>query len=484
MNPARTAAVSIAAAVVWASWCSRGAPVLAARQRESLPALTDTQLLTSIQRRAVRFFWEKSSPRTGLTNDRASNHGPDTHSVSSIASTGYAMAALPIAVERRWIPKTTAYRRALATLLFLRDRMPHKHGWYYHFVNRETGSRAWKSELSSIDSALLLVGALVCGRYWPNTRVERLANALFDRVSWTWMRTNGGAKPRKLTLSHGWTPEKGFIPNDWDRYCELMLLYLPGLGANRDPLPRMSWDAWRRIAVEYGGMRTLEGGPLFMHQMAQGYFNFKNHRDRMGWDYWVSSLNATRINRQYCLDRVKTRGTYAPYVWGLSACDGPDGYRAYGGPGEEDGTISSTAALASISFTPEISKSTIREIVRRHGRRLWGRYGLGNAFNVDRDWFDKEVIGIDLGMALLAVENSRTGLIWKLLADHPAVRRGWARAGFHRTIEKEPRILRREPDTRGVSGQPSGPVKDRSRALTPRGGALEGIRPGLVAPGW
>src|SRR5579872_7270091 len=299
-------------------WMACGAR-LSAPQAVPLPAYTDAQLLDEVEHRAFRFFWECADANTGLVNDRAANFRADDHTIASIASTGYGLAALPIAVKRGWVTRAAAEQRATITLRFLRDKMPEVHGWYYHFVDRATGERVWNCELSSIDTALLLVGALTCGQYFRGTEVERLADAIYDRVDWTWMRTDGGTQPDKLTLSMGWRPEKGFLPNEWDHYCELMLLYLLGLGSRRDPLPAASWAAWQRNVVEYGGRKTLAGGPIFMHQMAHAYYDFHDCRDGLGWDYRVSSVEATHINRQYCLDRAGTRKTYAPNVWGLNA---------------------------------------------------------------------------------------------------------------------------------------------------------------------
>lgn len=406
------------------------------------PPLTDARLLDEVQRRAVRFFWERSNPKTGLANDRAKNGGVDDYTVASTASTGYALAALPIAVERKWVGRGDAEKRAVRTLRFILDKMPNVHGWLYHFVDGRTGERVWNSEVSTVDTSLLVTGALVCGQYFGGD-VQRFANALYDRIEWTWARTNGGAKSNKLLVSHGWTPEKGFIENDWDSYCELMLIYLLGLGAKRDPLPPASWLAWTRPEVTTAGMTTLAGGPLFMHQMAHAYYDFRGLRDPLGFDYWVSSANATRINRQFCIDNASKRKTYGPQIWGLNASDGPDGYKAYGVPAPEDGTVSPTGVLASLLFTPALSKSAAREMYARFGSRIWGPYGFADSFNVDRDWYDPDVIGIDLGMALLAIEDHRTGLIWKLMRSHPAAARALKAAGFHKTVEPEPRPLRR-----------------------------------------
>lgn len=412
---------------------------------ERLPRLSDKELLIEVQKRAVRFFWEKSNPTTGLTNDRAKNSGEDDYTVGSTASTGYALAALPIGVKHGWLEKKAAYDRALLTLKYLYFKMPQVHGWFYHFIDSRTGERVWNSELSSIDTTLLMAGVLVCGQYWRGTEVEKLANDLYDRMDWTWMRTNGGTQPQKMVVSHGWSPERGFITNDWDNYCELMTLYLLGMGSRRDPLPVESWSAWKRNEVEYGGRKTLAGGAIFMHQMAHAYFNFKDVRDSLGWDYHAVSIEATQINRQFCADLADKRKSYAFGVWGINANDAPDGYRAYSAPGLEDGTISPTGAISSLLFTPKESLACMQTIYTRYGHHLWGRYGFGNAFNIDKEWYGPDVIGIDLGMALLAIEDYRSGFVWRLMQSHPSIKRAWELAGFRRTREASPRPMYRAP---------------------------------------
>jgi hypothetical protein len=412
--------------------------------------MTDARLLTEVQQRAFRFFWEQSDPTTGLTKDRAKNNGPDEYVVASTASTGYALASLPVAVKHGWIDRKVAYERALTTLRFIHDKLPQVHGWYYHFIDMHTGERMWKCELSSIDTTLLILGALMAGQYWPGTEVQKLADDLNERLDWTWMRTNGDEKPQKLVVSMGWHPEDGFIPSNWEHYCELLQLYLLGFSSRRDPLPTESWNAWERNKVEYAGLTTLAGGPIFMHEMSHLYFNFKDKRDGAGWDYWVSSFNAVKINRQFCIDKSAGRKSYGPDIWGLNADDAPDGYRAYSAPGsDEDGTVSPTGAIAAILFTPDAARAAGLAMYERVKDQCWGRYGFGNAFNLDKDWYDKDVIGIDLGMALLAIEDAHSGLPWKLMASHRGLQRAWKLAGFHVTHEPAPRPLLASPSQVG-----------------------------------
>lgn len=396
------------------------------------PQLSGEPLLREVQRRALRFFWERADPKTGLVNDRASNLGTDTYDVASIAATGYALASLPVGVLSGWGSRKDAAERAHRTLDFILRSMPHEHGWLYHFINKSNGQRVWNCEVSTIDTGLLVCGALTVAQYFKGEIAEQ-ANRLYDRLDWQWVRTNGGAQPEKLLISHGWKPESGFLPYNWDEYNEGFLLYLLGLGAKQNPLSLESWRAWKRRPFSYGNRSTLTGGPIFLHQMPYHYFDLRGKRDALDCNYWAKSIEAAQIHRQFCGDHAKERKSYDPDRWGLNASDGPNGYKAYGVPGPEDGTLSCTGAVASICQLPGPALAALENIHRTVQSRIWGQYGLSNAFNLDQNWFDTDVIGIDLGMALLAIENHRSQSVWKWFNSHPAVARGKKAAGF-RTI--------------------------------------------------
>lgn len=423
-------ALALALAATDAAPATRAAPSPSPATRAS----ETTQLLDELQRRAVEFFWREADPRTGLIKDRANNSGPDEYTVSSIASTGFGLAALGIGEKRGWLPRRAAAERARRTLSFFRDRMTQQHGWFYHFVDRRTGERVWNCEVSTIDTALFVAGALVAGRAFPGGEVPRLADDIYRRIDFNWMRTDGGTKPNELTICHGWKPETGFLPNRWDHYDELMILYLLGLGSPTHPLPAASWNAWTRPVQEYGPYRGVQLElPLFVHQYSHAYVNFRGLRDRRGFDPWANSVTATRMNRHFCIDHAGEFKTYGPLLWGLSACDGPDGYRAYAPKtGCHDGTVSPWAVAGSLPFAPEICLPTLAAMRKAEGGKLWGRYGFADAYNRDRNWQAPDVIGIDLGAALLMIENYRTGWVWKRFGELPAIRRALRRAGFTR----------------------------------------------------
>jgi hypothetical protein len=315
-------------------------------------------------------------------------------------------------------------------------------------VDWRTGERVWNCELSSIDTTLLLMGVLAVGQYWPGTEVSRRADALLERVDWEWMRTDGGAKPKELTVCMGWKPESGFLQSRWNAYCELIILYVLGLGASRHPLPAGSWAAWSREIETNEGFDVIAPEAIFMHQMSHGYLDLRDRRDRLGYDYWQNSLNAHLANAVFCSRHEHRFAGYRGGIWGLNASDTPDGYGVKAPKeGRHDGTICPTAPAAGLQFVPELSIRALREMRQRYGDRIWGRYGFANAYNADRDWWGPDVIGIDLGMALVSIENHRSGFVWRLMERSSIVRRGMRAAGFRRTTERAPRSVLLPPSS-------------------------------------
>ena len=397
--------------------------------------------LETVQRRAFDFFWRESDPKTGLTKDRATNlgDGPDRHTVASIAATGYALAALPIGVTHGWVSRQAAYARAVTTLRFVHDRLPQAHGFYYHFEDWRTGARAWNCELSSCDSALLALGGLAAGEYWPGTPVQRLADEIAGRLDWRWMQTEGGLMSDSMAPSMGGTPEKGWLAARWQGYSEASYLYLLGLGTPGHGLTRAAWNAWTFPAVMEEGYRVFGGpSPLFMAQMTPGFFDLRGLRDRQGRDWWGAWRNAHLADMAYCAHHPENK-TYAAGFWGINASDRPGGY-GVDRPvdGQNSGTVTPTAMLAGIVFVPGRSEKALANLWTLRGR-LWGRYGFSEAFNLDKDWYDPDVVGIDLGMMLLSVENAHTGLIWRLMGRNPFLQRGLAGAGLR--IDKADHFL-------------------------------------------
>jgi hypothetical protein len=388
----------------------------------------DEQFLESLERAEFAFFWEQTSPKTGLVKDRCNVRGPDNRLVSSIAATGFGLTALCIGHLRGYISLAQARRRVLTTLRFLWEKMPHQRGFFFHFVNMNTGERLWNSEVSSIDTTILFCGVLTCREYFHDYEISRLAFDVFNRADWTWL-----AEDTNL-MSMGWMPEVGFLPSRWNNYSELMMIYLLGIGAYFRPLPAQTWNSWKRLTFQYHGLRYIGAfAPLFVHQYSQAWFDFRGKRDQYA-DYFQNSRIATEAHRFFCLELAPEFPDYSNDLWGITASDSQsEGYVVWGGPpemGPIDGTVVPSAAGGSLVFQPEATIRVLRNIKTRYGKGAWSKYGFVDAFNPLKNWYDPDVIGIDVGITMLMAENLRTGFVWKTFMKNPEAQRGMERAGF------------------------------------------------------
>jgi hypothetical protein len=426
LSAAAAPALALAAAVAPAAAVGQ-APKAAAAFSKS-----DEEFLDEVQHKAFLYFWEQTDAGTGLTKDRAGNFAEGDRGLASMAATGFGLTALTIGESRGWITREQAYARALTAMRQLRFRQAHERGWFHHYVDAATGEPR-NAEVSSIDTALLLAGALTVGSHFAGTEVDRLAREIYERVDFPWMMTDGGAKPDERTLSMGWTPE-GFIAARWNDYSEHQILYMLGLGSPTHPLPAASWRAWKR--PEHGPL-TQASGPLFTHQYSQFWLDLRGWSDK-GQDYFANSVEATLEHRAAAIAAAKDHKAYGPNCWGWTACDGPEGYKTYGAyPGApvHDGTIAPAAAGGSMAFTPELSLAALRFMKEQYGDKIWGRYGFTDAFNADQRWREKfnaegmwrspDAVGIDQGALLLAIENARSGGVWKKFMDTDHARRAF-----------------------------------------------------------
>lgn len=410
-------------------------PALSLMPRTSHAALAapEDAFLEDLSRRSFQYFLDHAGP-TGIIRDRARTDGSPSaphEAVGSIAATGFGITAFCIAADRGWIPRDEARARVLRTLETFALGVGSTHGWFHHYLNIHTGEREWSSEVSSIDTALLLAGVLTARQAWAgDTTVDALVTTIVDRMDYRWMLDGHPA-----LLSHGWYPERGFIPHRWDYYSELMILYVLGLGAARSPLPSTSWRAWQRPPIEYGGYRYVGRVPLFVHQYAHAWIDFRGWRDPEDpHDWHENSVRATRAHRQFCIDLAREfPGSYDDLIWGITASDTRDGYKAWSGPPRTpdiDGSVVPCAAAGSLMFVPDISLAALHAMKERFGDRIYGRYGFADAFHPTTGWVNPDVIGIDLGITLLAAENLRSGRVWQWFMRNPEVSRGLSRAGM------------------------------------------------------
>ena len=451
-----------------------GAGAVPARADQSgrgfAPSPAQVAFLDTLERRTFQWFWDLSDARTGLTPDRW-----PTRSFVSVGAVGFALTAYPIGAERGWVGREAAARRTLATLRFFwsahQDTAAHGVtgycGFFYHFLDPATGERFEDVELSTIDTALLLAGALFCESYFDRKgaledSVRAVAESLYARADWRW------AQPRPPTIALGWSPREGHLEWDWRGYNEAMILQILALGSPTHAVTPEIWPAWTSN-YQWGtfqGQEHLGFAPLFGHQYSQVWIDFRGIRDaymrEKGIDYFENSRRATLAQRAYAIANPNGYAGYGERLWGLTACDGPwDGsltlagrkreFHTYTARGasftrvEDDGTVAPTAAAGSIAFAPEVVIPTLMAMRDDYGARLFGRYGFLDAVNptlrvatpvhhgvVDTTlaWFDTDYLGIDQGPIVAMIENYRSALVWKTMRRNPHIVRGLVRAGF------------------------------------------------------
>jgi len=407
--------------------------------------LAAQSFLDDLQQRSFRYFWEQADPHTGLVPDRARMDGsplPSSHQdVASIAATGFGLTSLCIASDRGWISRTEALERTRNTLRFFDTRAFNQRGWFYHWMDAKTGERRWNSEVSSIDTALLLAGVLTVRQCFRNDReIVQSATRIYNRVDFSWM-LNG----HPLLLSHGWKPESGFLRARWDTYSEDTILYVLAIGSPTHPISAASWYALWRDRYRYEGHSyfTTIGVPLFMHQYAHAWIDYRNRRETKGdrIDYFQNSVAATLAHRVFCMNLSHEFPAFGPDVWGVTASDSAKGYLAWGGPPRDpdiDGTIVPSAAGGSLMFTPELSTKALLAMQAKYGAKIYGRYGFVDAFNPRTGWTDTDVIGINIGIILLSSENMRTASIWRWFMRNREIPSAMRRIGLlqQRAIDK------------------------------------------------
>ncbi len=426
---------------------------------ETMLEASDDSLLDRLQRTAFEYFLQSVNPANGLVPDTSREASP-----SSIAVVGFALSSYPIAVERGWMPRADAVRLTLAALRFFRDAEQSEaelatgyKGFYYHFLDMQTGARMWDSELSMIDSAMLIAGMLAAGRYFTSDEADEvelraLAEELYRRVDWHWSQDD------RPTIRMGWKPECGFLHYGWDGYSEAILLYVLAFGSPTHPIQggAACFHAWTKTYQweNLYGYDYLYAGPLFIHQFSHAWIDFRGIRDNFmrekNCDYFENSRRATLVQREYTRRNPLQFTGYDPDCWGLTACDGPSGdmvdevgrprqlfgYAARGVPyGPDDGTLAGWGVLASLPFAPDEVLRATRRMLERYPEMLPGqRYA--SSFNpslAESDgpaWVSPGHYGLDQGIAAMMIENHRSGLVWQLMRDCPHIRKGLRNAGF------------------------------------------------------
>lgn len=405
-------------------------PVNVAFARQSVQlAAEDEAFLDELERQGCLFFWEQASPDTGQVLDRARHNlggARDRRRMASIASTGFGLTALCIADKRGYLPHAQVLERVRTTLHWHLNRMPEVHGFFYHFTDVETGVRWARSEVSSIDTSILLCGILTAKAYFDDAQISELAQQIYERVDWPWLLDGG------KTFSMGWEPETGFLEHRWDHYCELMMIYLLAIGSPSRPISPEIWNNFSRPVVHYEGYEYISGpDPLFTHQYSHAWFDFRDRRDAYA-DYFQNSVLATRAHKAFCLAHPNW---YNENYWGVTASDSVGGYTGWGGPpamGPLDGSVVPSAAAGSLPFLPADCLAVLRAMRENWGTLAWNRYGFVDAFHPAANWYDPDVIGIDQGISVLMAENLRSGFVWETFMTNAEPVQAFQLVGFRK----------------------------------------------------
>jgi hypothetical protein len=439
----------IYAVVAFGCW----APAARATTLETTDAILD-----SLQYGSFRYAWDEASPSNGLIRDRSQPGSP-----CSVAATGFGLSAICIAVDHAWVSRSAAASRVLTALQTFwngpqgtaASGIIGYQGLFYHFLDMTTATRTWDSELSTIDTALLLAGILDAKQFFnggasDEVQIRTLADAIYQRVNWNFMST---CQPPCCTLIWmGWKPATGFANfGAWTGYNEAMILYLLAIGSPTHPVPGCAWSSWCAFYtwITQYGYSYIKFPPLFGHQYSHCWVDFRLIQDPYtsghGIDYFENSRRATYAQRAYCIANPGGFQGYGANQWGLTASDDPPPaplYLAHGAPPAENdnGTITPTAAISSIAFAPEIVIPVIENLWTNYKTQLWGPYGFRDAFNlqVNPDWYGADVLGIDQGPIAIMIENYRTGRVWNRFMQNADVQNGLQLAGFTAVVGVEP----------------------------------------------
>jgi hypothetical protein len=398
-----------------------------------LPTDDITQIVEDEMKGSFDFFWEQAnttpgSSGFGLVRDRY----PGSESIASIASTGFGLTAYLIGINKGYITEQEGYERVSQTLdtLLAMDR---EEGFYYHFVDIESGKRAWESEVSSIDTSILMMGVLSVGEYFGGEIGEK-AYQIYDTVNWPWFLDDN-----RQMFYMAYRPEKGF-EGHWDFYAEQLMMYVLAAGSVTHPVDEVPYYTFTRHVASYGdGEPFIHSwfGSLFTYQYSHAWIDFRDYVDREGVNWFDNSIKASLAQYNFAVDMDSKYETLGPNAWGLTACDGPNGYNGrYGAPPSGfdnqqhyvDDTIAPCAAIASMIFTPKQSEQALQNYASIP--ELKGKYGFYDAYNLTEDWFDSDVIGIDKGITLLMLANAENNFVYEIMMQNETILNGLSKLQF------------------------------------------------------
>ncbi|HNZ01257.1 MAG TPA: glucoamylase family protein [Anaerolineaceae bacterium] len=393
----------------------------------TLPSVDIDEIIEYEMKGSFDYFWEQAntdmdSPGYGLIRDRY----PGSEGIASIAAVGFGLTAYLVGIEKGYITREAGLERVnhtLNTLLAL-DRVE---GFYYHFLDMKTGKRAWNSEVSSIDTAILMMGVLSAGEYFAG-EIETKAQELYEEVNWTWFLDES-----RNMFYMAYRPEKGF-EGHWDFYAEQLMLYVLAAGSDTHPIDSLPYYTFTRHKAKYGtGQPFIHSwfGSIFTHQFSHAWIDFRGRTDKKEVNWFENSVEASLAQVNFAAAMDEKYLTLGPNAWGLTACDGPDGYNGlYGAPPSGfdnkahlvDDTVPPAGAIGSIVFVPEAAERAMAYYYSLD--QLNGKYGFLDAFNLSRDWYANDWIGIDKGITLLMLANYQDNIVYKITMENKSILQG------------------------------------------------------------
>ena len=409
-------------------------------QTAATALMSDEDLLSMVQRYTFRYFWDFGHPVSGLARERNTSGN-----IVTTGGSGFGIMAIPVAIERGFITRQEGLLRMIQITSFLEIRAQRFRGAFSHWLNGDTGATIPFSQFDNggdlVETAFLMQGLLTLRSYFNQDNPLEAAlresiTRLWEDVEWDWYRRNNSN-----VLYWHWSPNHQWTMNFALRgFNEVMITYILGIASPTHSIPASLYHTgWAGSSAfvnpeSYYGIPMLvgpfRGGPLFFAHYSYMGFDPRNKRDAYC-NYFTRNRNHTLINRAYCIANPKGYPGYGPNSWGLTASDNPFGYLAHEPVFNRDnGTITPTAALSSMPYTPAESMAALKYFYRNLGDRLWGYYGFYDAFNLNEDWFADSYLAIDQGPIIGMIENHRTGLLWNLFMANPEIQPALDAIGF------------------------------------------------------
>lgn len=418
--------------------------VTAIDSSDKFPRITDSALLTLIEKQTLRYFWDFGHPVSGMARER--NTSGD---VCATGGTGFGIMCILAGIHRNFITREEGLKRIQKIVHFLKNKCTRYHGAFSHWINGATGETIPFSPdddgADLVETSFLMQGLLCARQYFHenNAAEDSLRsniNDLWNGVEWTWFHPP--SVPKQEGLYWHWSPDKEWIKNlqitGWN---EALITYVLAASANKDSISKVIYDkGWANDGAIKNGKQfygiTLPlgpdyGGPLFFAHYSFLGLNPHGLSDAYA-DYWTQDTAQTKINYFYCVDNPQNYNGYSKLCWGLTASDDNNGYKAHS-PTNDNGVISPTAAVSSLPYAPEQAMDAIKFFYYTLGDKIWGDYGFKDAFNLTDVWFADSYLAIDQGPQVIMIENYRSGLLWNLFMSCPEIKRGLERLGFTRS---------------------------------------------------